>query len=186
MKLYLAGPYAGKDKTIQGVRFVSGIAEIPSGEDGLVRYMSRYYQAYPEGSAELEEALENFGGREIYRGISNLPKNVSGNAAKVQPVGEKSSSQAATDKSADAPTSAGSAEGVAEGDGQEDTGLGLPDMIRKGCLRLDPDNPDLWAGSGGLPTATAMYSVCPRSDVSRKAIAQHGLTREQVRKLKAE
>lgn len=184
MKLYLAGPYAGKDKTIQGVRFVSGIAEIPSGEDGLVRYMSRYYQAYPEGSAELEEALENFGGREIYYGISNLPKNVSGNAAKVQPVGERSSSQAATDKSADASTSAGSAEGVAEGDGQTDTGLDLPKLIRDACLKLDTENADQWAANG-MPTAAAIYGVCPQKNVSRKLISQHGLSRDDVRKIQA-
>jgi len=183
MRLYLAGPYAGKNMTINHVRFASGIAEVPSANEGTIRYLSRY-QAYPEGSAELEEALDKFGGKEIYRGIRNLQTNVAGNAAKVQPTGKGSSPKDAANKSADDSTSAGGSGSVAEGDGQEDAGLGLPDMIRKGCLQLDPDNPDLWSGSGGLPTATAMYSVCPRGDVSRKAIAKHALTREQVRKLK--
>ena len=184
MKIYLAGPRAGTTILLQGVQFVSGIAEVRAEDEGLLKYMRRCHQAFPEGSAELEEALDKFGGRGIYHGVRNLPDNTSGNASKVQPTGKESSPKAATDKPADDSTSAGSSGSVAEGNGQKDAGVGLVDMIRKGCLQLDPDNPDHWAGSSGLPTATAMYSVCPRKDVSRKAIAKHALTREQVRKLK--
>jgi len=186
MKLYLAGPHAGKDITFQGVRFVSGIAEVRAEDEGLVRYMGRCYQAFPEGSPELAQALANFGGGEIYHGISNVPEHVAGDSVEAESSGKKSAQKAAVDKPADDESSSGASGSVAEGDGQKDAGLGLADMIRKGCLQLDPDNPDHWAGAGGLPTATAMYSVCPRKDVSRKAIAKHGLTREQVRKLKAE
>jgi len=185
MKLYLAGPRAGKDITLQGVRFVSGIAEVRAEDEGLARYMSRFYQAFPEGSAELEEALENFGGKEIYHGVSNLPEHTSGNAAKVQPTGKESSPKAATDKPADDSTSAGSSGSVAEGNGQKDAGVDLPKLIREACVKLDTEDADQWSANG-MPTAAAIYSVCPQKNVSRKLISKHGLSRDDVRKLKAE
>ena len=185
MKLYLAGPHAGKDITFQGVRFVSGIAEVRAEDEGLIRYMRRCYQAFPEGSPELEQALEKFGGREIYYGVGNLPEHVSGNATKVKSDGKKSAQKAAVDKSADAESSSGASGSVAEGDGQKNSRMDLPELIRNACLRIDPEDPDKWAANG-MPTAAAVYSVFPQKNVSRKLISQHGLSRDDVRKLKAE
>ena len=60
MRLYLAGPRAGQDKVLHGVPFVRGIAQVRDEDEGLIRYLGRYYQALPEGSPELEEALNKF------------------------------------------------------------------------------------------------------------------------------
>ena len=184
MKIYLAGPRAGTTILLQGVQFVSGIAEVRAEDEGLVKYMRRCHQAFPEGSAELEEALDKFGGREIYYGVSNLPEHTSGNAAKVQPTGKESSPKAATDKSADDSTSAGSSGSVAEGNGQADAGVDLPKLIREACVKLDTEDVDQWSANG-MPTAAAIYSVCPQKNISRKLISKHGLSRDDVRKLKA-
>lgn len=56
VKLVLSGFYANKTIVLNGVHFVEGVAEVlgsPSGLEGIIKYMARSYEAFPEGSKEL-------------------------------------------------------------------------------------------------------------------------------------
>jgi len=187
MRLYLAGPRAGQNVVLQGTRFVSGIAEVRAEDEGLIRYLRRYQQAFPEGSSELEEALEAFGGKEIYGGSGHIPKKRAGDDPALQPPGGESSSEEATDKPLDASAGSGNGGGVAEGNGQEDTGLDLKEVIWKACLNLDPTDPSQW-NTGGSPKLAAVISragVAGR-DITRADLRTHGLLRKQVADRKSE
>lgn len=56
LKVVLVGPNANKTKTLNGVHFVDGVAEVPSNAAGLLKSLARYYQAFVVGSPELAEA----------------------------------------------------------------------------------------------------------------------------------
>lgn len=59
--LFLAGPYAGQTVRLQGYLFRNGRLFLEGEEkalEGIVRYLGRCYQAYPEHSAQLVEARD--------------------------------------------------------------------------------------------------------------------------------
>lgn len=58
--LVLTGPHAGRDITLGNYRFIQGrtVVFYPASQcSGIIKYMSRCYQAFPEGSPELAAAL---------------------------------------------------------------------------------------------------------------------------------
>ena len=181
MRLYLAGPRAGQNVVLQGTRFISGIAEVQAEDEGLIRYLSRYQQAFPEGSTALEEALEAFGGKEIYHGAGHIPKNRAGDEPALQPSGGEPAAKEAANQPVDASASYGPTGTVAEGDRQEDTRLGIKEVVQAACLKLDPANPSQWA-AGGAPKLAAVvtYAGSAARDITRADLKKYGLLRKQV------
>ena len=60
-KLVLTGAYAGKTVELNGYNFTDGILALfgaPKAVEGVIRYMGKSYQAYLEGSDELDKAQE--------------------------------------------------------------------------------------------------------------------------------
>jgi len=181
MRLYLAGPRAGQDKVLHGVPFVRGIAQVRAEDEGLIRYLGRYYQALPEGSPELEAALEAFGGKEVYGGTGGIPKDPSGDSSGVQPIGKKPAPKAAVDKPVDAPASSGSAGSVAKGDGQEDAGLDSRELVEQACMRLDPTDATHWYAGGKPKLAVVVQRAgVGGREITRADLKRHGLLRNQV------
>lgn len=187
MRLYLAGPRAGQNVVLKGVKFVSGIAEVRAEDEGLIRYLGRYQQAFPEGSAELEAALEAFGGKEIYGGSGRIPKKQSGDEPALQPAGEEPAAKETTDEPVDAPADSGSGGSVAKGDGQEDARLGIKEVVESACLKLDPTDPKQW-GPGGSPKLAAVVACAGTAarDITRADLKKYGLLRKQVADQKSE
>ena len=187
MRLYLAGPRAGQTVVLHGVEFVSGIAEVRDEDEGLIRYLGRYQQALPEGSPELEKALEAFGGKESYGGSSRVPKKQPRDKPALQPAGKEPAAKETTDEPLDAPADAGSGGSVAEGDGQEDSGLDIKEVIESACLKLDPNNSKQW-GAGGTPKLASVITAAGTSgrDVTRADLKKYGLLRKQVADRKSE
>lgn len=180
MRLYLAGPKAGETLTLQGVRFIKGIAELPPGSAGLVNYFGRFYMAFPEFSTELATALETHGGKEIYYGRGGIPQHRAGADGKLQPAGGTPAAPPAVDESLDANPPAGAAERVSTGDGQEDTGLpSVKAEVERICLLLNPRHPGHWTASGSAKYTEVMRYTASR-DISRTDLNSFGLSRKQV------
>ena len=60
MKLILAGPLEGATIELAGVKFENGEAEVPATVDGknLALFLGRCWQAFPEGSDDLERVRQ--------------------------------------------------------------------------------------------------------------------------------
>lgn len=58
MKFHLIGPYEGKTCTLNGVKFVDGVAEVPDADTEKYASVLRYYQAYKE--TELDQKKKEF------------------------------------------------------------------------------------------------------------------------------
>lgn len=187
MRLYLAGPRAGQNVVLKGVKFVSGIAEVRAEDEGLIRYLGRYQQAFPEGSPELENALSSFGGKEIYGGSGHISKKRSGDEPALQPAGEEPAAKETTDEPVDAPTDSGSSGSVAKGDGQEDARLGIKEVVESACLKLDPTDSKQW-GAGGTPKLASVVACAgiEARDITRADLKKYGLLRKQVADQKSE
>lgn len=180
MKLYLAGPGAGKDKVIKGIHFVSGIAEVRPDQEGLIHYLSKYYQAFPEGSNELAEALEQFGGKEIYYGRSSVPQERPGDDVAPQSDGESASEEAAVEQHEDAATDSGAGGSVAEGSGSEDAGLDLKEVIEQACLLIPLDDRTCWTPGGGPKLVAVVNAARGNRDITRADVQKYGLSKKQV------
>ena len=181
MRIYLTGPNAGKDKVLMNVRFVSGIAELSPGREGLAGMLGSYYSAYPEGSAELEEALNKFGGKEVYGGTGLVSKDPAGDSSGVQPTGKKPAEKAATGQPVDAPTSSGSAGSVAKGDGQTDARVDSRELVEQACMRLDPTDATHWYAGGKPKLAVVVQRAgVGGREITRTDLKRHGLLRNQV------
>lgn len=181
MKLYLAGPRAGQSVTLQGLKFVSGIANVQPKNAAQISYFERYYQAYPEGSDELHRALEEFGGKEVYYGSSGLPKNPTGTESKSGSDGGTPASQDATDERHDDDSDSGDQGSDSEGSGSQDSGVRIQETVVAACMKLDPVNPKHWT-PGGVPKFPEFMRAVGHTklEITRKHLTSYGLTRTQV------
>ncbi|MFZ9091534.1 MAG: hypothetical protein ACO3FE_15765 [Planctomycetaceae bacterium] len=183
MKIYIAGPNAGKDGVWAGVLFTKGVADVPNSATGVILQLSRYHSAYPEKSKELAESLKIFGQEGFYVG-SSLSVSGSGSEGSGDSWEQQAPSTPATDDlSPDASSGSGGAGGVSEGDGHSDTRVDLSKVIQQACLRLDPENKSHWSPTGA-PKIVALYSIVKDERITQEAVAQHGLTRMQVASMK--
>lgn len=181
MKLYLAGPKAGKNIKLNGLSFISGMAEVDVTNAPLIHYFGKYYGAFPEGSGQLHDALRASGGGEIYYGKRGIPQNTAGNDSGVQPTGQGTQATSPANESADAGADAGDEGSSSEGDGQPDAGLSVEATVAKACMALDPVNPSVWTNSGQpkFPSILAQLGE-NKLEITRSQITEFGLSRKQV------
>lgn len=184
MKLYLAGPKAGKTIVLNGLSFVSGIAEVDPKNTAIANYFGKCYAAYPEGSDELAAALNlPGGGKEVYYGKRDIPRNEprteSGNTSNGNRTPTPPSEDQRTDDAADADTQ-GSRSGT-EGGGHEDTGLRIQETVVEACMKLDTINPKHWTPGGAPKFPEVLNKLGDNAlGITRKQINTYGLTRTQV------
>ena len=188
--LILCGHFAGKTVKLRGNRFFEGKLRVVGSEDqvgGLVLYLGKCYQAYPEGSKELaagqaadakraaEEASKN-GERAIQTGErGGRDNNLQG---QLQPVGTGAEASPAKQQQESDDPDAGQSEHVSHGDGHADAGIpvspgsGQPSRLRQALSELDPKNDEHWR-SDGLPRMDAIQGIYGSGDVSRAAVDAH-------------
>lgn len=152
--LVLAGAFAGKTVNLQGNQFVKGkltlhgtTAEL----SGIMRYLQRCYQAYPEGAEELEGVTVD----ETNETSSDI-QSESGSS------GEESSEEATTDNKTNDNSETGSEELPSEGSGEGEPDSKLIESIKK----LDPTNNDHWTKIG-LPAMEAVEAFYGSPDIKR-------------------
>jgi len=182
MKVYLAGPNAGKSGVWAGVLFQKGVAEVSDTDAGAILQLGRYHSAFPEKSPELIQALKQFGQEGFYVGNS-LSENGSGAAGSGDSSEQSPPTTSASDDSgADASTGSGGAGSVSEGHGHPDSGVDISKVIQDACLRLDPENKSHWTGEG-KPKITPLYAITKDPRITPESVQQHGLLRMKVKQL---
>jgi hypothetical protein len=184
MKLYLAGPKAGKTIVLNGLSFVSGIAEVDPKNTAIANYFGKCYAAYPEGSDELAAALSlPGGGKEIYYGKRDIPQNESRTKSGSASDGTGTPTAASEDQRSDdaADTHAQGSGSGTEGGGHEDAGLRIQETVVEACMKLDTINPKHWS-PGGVPKFPEVLNRLGANElgITRKQINTYGLTRTQV------
>lgn len=165
--LVLRGHYEGADVKLAGYRFVKGRCVLEGTEqdlEGITKYLSRCYQAFPEGADD--------------HGQHGLSKSTGGGqATSVQ--GEAGSEGGGAAPSPDDPgagaggAEAGSAGSVSRGDGHSDAGVSeksvpVEEQIRSAVAELDPNNDEHWTGNG-LPAIQVLEKKIG-SKVTREAV----------------
>lgn len=183
MKVYLAGPNAGKSGIWAGVVFRDGVAEVDDTSEGLVLQLARYHSAFPEKSQELVDALKRFGQEGLYVGNSLSKSSTGAEGSGDSSEQSSSATSASNDIGPDASTGSGGTGGVSEGDGHTDARLDISQVIQKACLQLDPENTKLWTATG-YPKIQSLYRVNRDDRITPEAVQQHGLSRMQVRQAK--
>ena len=183
MKVYLAGPNAGRSGVWAGVVFRDGVAEVSDTDEGAILQLGRYHSAFPEKSSALIAALKNFGQEGFYVG-SSLSKNGTGTEGSGDSSEQSSSATSASnDIGPDASAGSGGAGGVSEGNGHSDARVDISQVIHKACLQLDPENAQLWTATGS-PRIQSLYRVIRDDRITPEAVQQHGLSRMQVKQMK--
>lgn len=128
MKFILVGPHAGKTITLGGHQFVEGAFDFGPDGAGVVpgpdevakkgRLLAKLYQAYPEGSPELEAAAKRIKGDKEPEGRLDVGKREEQQQAQQQPAG------------------AGGSERARQG------------AVRSALTKLDPKVDAHWTGAG--------------------------------------
>ena len=186
IKMILVGAYAGKTKVLKGLPFVNGEYTLVGSEkevSGLVNYLGKCYQAYPENSRELAAAqahcaaaeVKDDGECEVSEDPGDQPAddNLPDDGVRQAGVGPETISS--DDGSGSASDAAGPAVPVSDGDGCPDAGIpvapgsGSPERIRAALEQLDAANDDHWR-SDGQPLMEAVQAFYGSADISRAAI----------------
>lgn len=193
VRLILTGPLTGKTVTLNGHFFDQGVCVV-TGEPGslkfLFTYMARCYQAYPQGSVELEkarEAWEAYCAKENGHGVSDVqedeeqPDPPSEDASNLQPDGQGPATEDGEVSGANDAGAPGQTEPDASGNGLQDP---RPDdnqppegqndtqaltKLGKAVMSLDPDNDEHWTGAG-LPAMSAVEAAYGSTDITRKQV----------------
>lgn len=128
MKFVLVGPHAGKTISLGGHPFVDGVFDFGPDGAGVVpgpdevakkgRILAKLYQAYPEGSPELDAAKARIKGDKPIEGRLDVEKREDEQQAAAQPAG------------------AGGSDRARQG------------AIRTALTKLDPKNADHWTSAG--------------------------------------
>lgn len=196
VKMVLTGPYSGRDCVLNGHRFEKGVCTLqgdPTALQSVITYLGRSYQAYPEGSEELEQARkrdrENKASRRKKKDGSRNEVQSSAERGQAEPVsgdsGEEhgpSSEEGGVHDGADDDSDAGQAELSPDGDGHEDARVSdespqesqpqrrpVNEKLRQVVVNLDPEVDDHWTGAG----KPAMAAV-------EEAYGETGITRADV------
>lgn len=160
--LHLTGALRGKTVVLGGYPFVDGRFTVSGSLEnvsGLIKYLGRSYQAYPEGSVELREAQER-DRREANRGVRGANGNDSDRDKAASNDGVDGADGSGTSQaggSDDGETgvngSGGSTSGLSDRGGRPDAGdadesdeSGPYGEVRKALKRLDHTNDDDWTG----------------------------------------
>jgi hypothetical protein len=209
VNLVLAGHFSGETVVLGGQQFTDGVLSL-QGEaqeiEGLIKYLGKNYQAYPEGSEQLKEIQKQLG--EDSNGGSQ-------DNGTVQETGEQPSSGVRQDgaESASVPDllggtddgdTGGGSGSIPEGDGHEDTGLHREEengrdnpnivdshqpnlKLQKVVLALDPDNDAHWSEEG-LPAMAAIEQAMESTGILRAEVeaSAPGHNREEAAKFSTE
>jgi len=181
MRLFLAGPKAGKTVKLNGLSFVSGMADVDAGNKPLISYFGRYYGAYPEGSPELAKALKETGGEEIYYGKRGVPQNPTGSYGSAE--SERAGAQTTTPENQSADDGADTYRQGSNptGDRHPHAGTPIEKAVIKACMELDPVNPSLWTNAGRAKFAAVLEKLGDNElKITREQINEFGLDRKQV------
>lgn len=189
-RLTLVGANRGKTITLKAgtnqYEFTDGSLEVtgPSGDvDNLTKYLQRCYQAFPDPSRELDEAVAAIhGGDDAAETEQDEPGAGDGDTGGTQdaaggagdPAPEPSGQ--ADDGSADAEPEPGQAE-----PGRPDQGDGQSPLA-KALTQLNPTDDEHWTADG-KPKMSAIEAIMGRSDVTRAQVeaAAPGFNREAAR-----
>lgn len=175
VKLICHGHYAKKNVVLRGIKFTNGQAELPgtyAQNEGIITYMGRVYQAYPEGMSP-EEGAHN-ASQVPATAIGHTPKEIPGAGEPTRP---RLTAQETNDGEGDGGPTGGGTGNLSTGDGQEDPRL-YTRLV--GALNtLDPKNDDHWTQKG-LPSIQAVEQALGGGQVTRKEIeaAIPGFSRE--------
>lgn len=189
LNLVLAGAHRGRNITLDGRRFINGkypVTGDPLKMAPFLAKMGTYYNAFPEGSAELRAAEERYREAwEVKHGKRNAPPKAESrpSAAAQPPLGS------------DGPEPRSEAGGGGVGGSQREAGAdrrppvsegggsGSPDPLGAAILSLDPLDDANWT-QGGLPQLSALEAKLGRP-VARKAVeaAMPGFTRDAAYKM---
>lgn len=166
--------------------FVNGKLELEGPHESLVgqiKYLGRYYQAFPQGSHELDAARRALKEGRTYVGVSEASKpsqesEDTGGADDEDRNNEGSASQ--SPESGDGGSASGSASGQ-EGADAASTGNGLGPVV-SALKKLDPNNANHWRADG-LPRMEAIEAFMGRTDVTRGDVSKAwpGFDRELAR-----
>lgn len=175
VKLVLHGHYAKKTVKLRDIQFVRGEAVLPGNyaqNEGIIIYMGRCYQAYPEGMSPQE-------GEEH---ASKVPATALGHKTKEIPgagesTGTKLSPQGPEDGEGDGGAEGGGTGSIPEGNGHEDPRIYT--RLQEALNGLDPKN-DLHWTQKGLPSLQVLETILGGGGVTRKEIeaAIPGFSRE--------
>lgn len=156
--------------------------------DGIGLYVARCYQAYPEGSLALEEAL--YGKRSDDE--STDPGGQSTIQSEVRSLRRGTPPVQQVHGSTNGPSGENPATNLSHGAGQSDSGLPtrpiaeIEGRLFDAVVSLDPDNIEHWT-TKGYPRVDAVEAAFGSSGITRsnvEAVAP-GITRELVQKARA-
>lgn len=184
VKLVLVGPRSGKSVVLNAYEFVNGVCVLqgdPAAVAGAVHYLSRCYNAHPEGSQEHQKALVDWekAQQEASGGQRNPQSSADSDAsAEVrgsgQPDGGGAPPEGADEQPNDADPEAGAAGGVPGGNGHPDARVPpeVPDefsaRVKEAVGRLDHTNDEHWTDEG-LPRVSAVSEILGEN-VSRQQL----------------
>lgn len=176
MRLVLTGPLAGATRMLNGHYFERGVCVIQGAPDNLehvLTYMRRSYQAYPEGSVELQDAQRAYEDAKAMKlreleanGVRNIPaylkppKKPTEVSSDIQPNGAGASEVPPVHGGTIGASEAGDAGAVSGGDGLPDAGAtdAQPAAGPNGDTNREP------AGVSDSRLKTAILSLDPEND----------------------
>lgn len=179
--LVLTGAHRGKTIVLQGFPFVDGQLELTGSEQsvhGVTKLLGKCYQAYPEHSLELKNALardkENYGESDISEG-EQRDEDEPVQAGGVRPAGTESTETVAVYGSGDAGPETWASGSFPDRNGHEDAGFpggqdsSRSDRVGEALAKLDPRNEDHWTALG-LPAISAVEQFAGPAGVTRAMV----------------
>jgi len=180
IKLTVFGANAGKTFNFRGFGFNNGVLVLNGSaaeNDGVIKYLGRTVQAFPDG----HERLENSNGERDTK-ADTQPGHTETVSSGIQPTGTGVATQTAAVSPAGGSAEAGS-EGIhSEGSGQKDSWVdGLKEKVTAAAKKLDPKNDDHWSQLG-KPMVAAMQQLSGIPTLTRRDIDNFlpGLAREKA------
>lgn len=188
IKLVLVGPHAGKNILLHHHNFKKGVVNIQGtveANKGLIRFMSKSYNAHVENSKEYEHAVDEYA--KALKESGDATQELQGS---VQSERKGSTEEETTQVGGSTEVEQASESGleVSEGDRQEDSGdddettvENLDDEMKlaspvnyaleKAVRDLDPENDKHWT-QAGLPAISAIVEAIGSGEVTRADIKE--------------
>lgn len=203
VNVVLTGGNRGKSGVFGKYKFLNGVCRLTGDPVNLqyaLTYLARAYQAYPEGSEELEQARALYESEDSKDGTTSNNEEATGQRGSESVHGENGTSGEQTQelRDNDSEQSTGSSEsgavdrGSSRRDGSQSS---EPDSVAKAenpklmtALRqLDPNNEDLWR-TDGKPRMEAVEKLYGAADLNRDMIEKcwPRFDRDKARKYHAE
>ncbi len=182
LRLVLTGQYAGKTGKLNGYTFTKGLLDVVTTEKdaaGIANYFGKSYQAFREGSAQLQAAQDRDRERNGEPKISESAGNRKDDnlpTGQVQPEGDTPSTSSTEYGPGATEYKARDAGILPDGDGHPDPGLppgteqGRAVKIVTALEKLDPSDNEHWTALG-LPLLSAVEKFYGGSDITRQMVS---------------